>query len=250
MSLFGYKITILTAVLPSLLIMIAIENCIYVLNKYHQEYKMHGNKTKALSRVIQRIGFAALMTNVTTATGFATFIFTSNTILKEFGIVASVNVILEYLLTFTLIPIIFSYINPPKPKHMRHLDNKLMKGIIEKLIIIIANKRKAIYTTGIIIILVCVYGVTQMHTSGKITDDLPSSDPVYKDLKFFESNFGGVMPFEISIDTKKKNGVINNPSTIYNINRLQREIRQYPFFAKPISLSSSYLIIHSLLLLL
>lgn len=235
-SLLGYKITILTAVLPSLLIMIAIENCIYFLNKYHQEYKLHGNKVKALSRVIQRIGFAAMMTNVTTATGFATFIFTSNTILKQFGIVASINVLLEFFLTFTLIPIIFSYSNPPKEKHTRHLDNKLMKGILEKLEYIILNKRKLIYITGAIILLFCLYGVTKMHTSGKITDDIQPKDPVSIDLKFFESNFGGVMPFEISIDTKKKNGVMKL-STIQKIDKLENELKTYPEFAKPLSLA-------------
>jgi uncharacterized protein len=236
MSLFGYKITILTAVLPSLLIMIAIENCIYVLNKYHIEYKNHGNQMKALTRVIQRIGFATLMTNVTTATGFATFIFTSNTILKEFGIVASINVMIEFLLTFALIPIIFSYAAPPKEKHIRHLDNKIIKGIIEKLINIIVYRRPLIYFTGLGIVVICLYGVTKMHTSGKITDDIPSSNKVYKDLKFFESNFGGVMPFEISIDTKKKNGVLKL-AVIQKIEKLENRLKKLPEFAKPLSLA-------------
>ena len=235
-SLLGYKITILTAVLPSLLIMIAIENCIYVLNKYHLEYKHHGNQMKALTRVIQRIGFATLMTNVTTATGFATFIFTSNTMLKEFGIVASMNVMIEFLLTFTLIPIMFSYAAPPKEKHIRHLDNKIIKGIVEKLIKIIIYRRRTIYITGAAIIVICIYGVTKMHTSGKITDDIPSSNKVYKDLKFFESNFGGVMPFEIAIDTKKKNGVLKL-FVIQKIDRLEKDIRKHPEFAKPLSIA-------------
>lgn len=235
-SLFGFKITILTGIIPSLLTIIAIENCIYLINKYHWEYKNHGNKVKALSQVVRRIGFATLMTNATTATGFATFIFTSNAILREFGIVASLNVMIAFIMSLVLVPIIFSYLKPPSEKQIKHLENRKVNFIIEKIIHLIFNKRGLIYTVCIIFIGVCIYGLTLMKTSGKLVDDLKADDPIYTDLKFFEKNFSGVMPFEISIDTKKNNGVMKL-STIRKIDELQQELAKYPILSKPMSLA-------------
>ncbi|MDD5570924.1 MAG: efflux RND transporter permease subunit [Bacteroidales bacterium] len=235
-ALFNYKITMLTGVIPSLLVIKAIQNCIYLLNKYHWEYKSHGNKVKALSRVVQRIGFATLITNITTAIGFAAFIFTSNALLKEFGVIASMNVMFEYLLSIILIPIIFSYLPPPQPKHILHLDSKFVKTIMSKVKFIVLNKRGMAYIAGSAIILISIYGMTLMRTSGKVVDDIPEKDPIYKDLKFFENNFSGVMPFEISIDTKKKNGVLRL-STIRKIDSLQKVISEFRIFSKPLSLA-------------
>jgi hypothetical protein len=235
-SLFNYKITILTGVIPSLLVIIAIENCIYLINKYHWEYRNHGNKIKALSRVVKRIGFATLMTNLTTATGFATFIFTSNAMLKQFGVVASINVMVEYAMSLLLIPIIFSYLAPPKTKHVEHLENKRVNRIIDVIKNLVFTKRKQIYIITALFIVGCIFGITKMKTSGKVVDDLRTDDPVYVDLKFFEKNFNGVMPFEISIDTKKPNGVMKL-STINKIEKLQKELDSFPQFSKALSLA-------------
>jgi predicted RND superfamily exporter protein len=234
-SLFGYKITILTGVIPSLLVIIAIENCIYLINKYHWEYKLHGNKVKALSRVVKRIGFATLMTNLTTATGFATFMFTSSEILKEFGVIASINVMVEYIMSIMLIPIIFSYLPPPEEKQIKHLENKKVNMVIESIKTIVFNRRKMVYIITGVFMLGCIYGISKMKTSGKVVDDIKINDPIYTDLKFFEKNFHGVMPFEISIDTKKKNGVMKL-STLNKIDKLQRELDSFPEFSRPLSL--------------
>jgi len=235
-AIFGYKITILTGVIPSLIVIIAIENCIYILNKYHWEYRSHGNKVKALSRVVQRIGFASLMTNAATATGFAAFILVSNQMLREFGVITSLNIMLEYILCITLLPIIFSYIEPPKPKHLKHLDNVFFGKILERIIYMINHRRQLIYIAAGAFLLVGAIGLSLMKTSGKVVDDLQHDDPIYVDLKFFENNFGGVMPFEISIDTKKRNGVMRL-SSVEKIDELQQAIMSHPQFSRPLSIA-------------
>ncbi len=233
--LFNFKISILTGVIPSLIVIIAIENCIYILNKYHWEYRSHGNKIRALIRVVQRIGFASLMTNAATALGFAAFILISNQMLREFGIITALNIMLEYLLCITLLPIIFSFIDPPTEKHTKHLDSNFFGAIINKIIQLITYRRSLIYSIAGTLLLIGFVGISMMKTSGKIVDDFETDDPIYIDLKFFEHNFGGVMPFEISIDTKKKNGVIAG-TTLDKINELQKMINSYPEFSKPLSL--------------
>ncbi len=235
LALFGFEITILTGVIPSLVVIIVIENCIYILNKYHFEYVRHGNKKQALLNSIQRIGFASLMTNMATALGFGAFIIIPNQMLREFGIVTSINVMLLYFLSIIMLPIIFSYLDPPSTKNVKHLENKIFKSIIEKIVFLITHRRKAIYITSLVLVVIGVLGVSKMKTSGRSTDDFKSNDPIAIDLAFFEKNFGGVMPFEISVDTKKPNGVLA-PATLSRINQLQEKINENPKFSKPLSI--------------
>lgn len=236
MVLFGYEITILTGILPPLLIIIGVENCIFLLNKFHYEYRAHGNKVKALSRMLHRVGNATFLTNLTTATGFAAFILTGNRILVEFGIIASINIMVVFVLTIVLIPIFFSYLKPPRERHIRHLDNRFTVKLLEKIVYVVLNHRKTIYVSATIITIAGIIGITRLHTSGSLVDDIPHKDKLYKDLLFFEKEFKGVLPFEIEIDTGKKRGV-TQLATIRKINQLQDSLATYPEFSRPLSVA-------------
>ena len=235
-SLLDYKITILTGILPPLLIIIVVENCIFLLNKYHEEYKNHGNKIKSLSRMVRRIGNANLLTNATTAAGFAAFTITGNKILVEFGVIASICILSAYFLTLFLIPIFFSYLGNPKEKHLNRIEKSFAKKIIIKVIYIVGNYRNIIYVITVICVILAIIGITKLKTTGNVVDDIPANDPLYIDLMFLEKNFKGVMPFEISIDTKKKNGVLKL-STINRIEQLQKVLAEYPEFSEPLSVA-------------
>jgi uncharacterized protein len=235
LSLFGFKITILSGMIPPLLIVIGIPNSIYMLNKFHHEYVQHGNKMKALQRVIIKIGNATFLTNLTTAAGFATFIIVKSDILRQFGIVASLNIMGLFVLSLLLIPIIFSFIEPPSSRHVNHLNNKFVSEIIRKLILITEHHRKKVYVVAVIILGIGVYGITLMKSSGYMVDDIPEHDPVYKDLKFFESNFDGLMPLEIMVDTKRPGGVMQL-ATFNKIDQMEKTLAEYSELSPPISL--------------
>ncbi len=236
MGIFGFKISILTGIVPSLLIIIGIENCIFLLNRYLSEYSSHQNKVKALSRIIQRIGTATFLTNLTTAVGFATFILSPTSILKEFGIIASINIMIEFLLSLTLIPIILSFLPVPRERHIKHLQSKKAHFLLTNIENIIVNYKKSVVVGFIIILSVGILGMLKMETSGKMVDDLKSSDPIFKDLKFFENKVGGVMPMEILINTQKKNGVMQLKN-IEKMEQLQQHLQNnYSYFSRPLSI--------------
>jgi predicted RND superfamily exporter protein len=235
MSLFGFKITILTGMMPAIIIIIGIENSIYMLNKYNFEFSQYGNKIKALQRVIIRIGTATFMTNLTAAAGFGTSIMTKSDMLIQFGIITSINIICLFLLSLVLIPIIYSFVDPPKPKHLRYLEGRSMTRIIDRLILITKRNRRAVYSVTIGLVILGFVGAAFIKTSGYMVDDLPKSDPIYKDLKFFEQNFHGLMPLEIMVDTKKPNGVIQI-STFRKMDQLEKKLAEYPELSPPLSL--------------
>ena len=132
LGILGYEITILTALIPPLLIVIGVPNCIFLINKYHNEFREHGNKSKSLVQMIRRVGNITILTNTTTALGFATFILTSSKDLRQFGLVASINIFAVFILSLLLIPIVFSYLNPPKKRHVSHLDRKWLNNLYRK----------------------------------------------------------------------------------------------------------------------
>lgn len=234
--LFGYKITILLGLIPPLIIVIGIPNCVYLINKYHQEYKKHGNQARALTRIIQKIGGATFLTNMTTAIGFATFIFTSSSILIEFGYIAAVNVMIVFFLSLLIIPTVFSYLPPPKQKHIKHLDNTWMLGLVSNLVNVVLYKRKQVYVITLVVIALSIYGISLIETTGNVADDVPRNDKLYTDLLFFEENFSGVMPFEVVIDTRKE-GMAAQIPTLKKIEKLQELIHSYPEFSRPLSIA-------------
>ena len=235
LGLFHYKITILTAIIPPLIIVIGITNCIFLINKYQQEIKTHRNQAKALQRVISKIGVSTLMTNVTTAIGFATFMITGNDLLYEFGLVTSINVITVYLLTLLVVPIVYSFMPLPKEKHLNHLSKNYLSSILNLVENLVKNKRNLIYSIYGLLLIFSVIGVSQMKVSGSLIGEMPKSASFFKDIVFFEKEFNGVMPLEIMINTKRKKGVMKS-STLRKMDELQNTIDSIPELSKPVSI--------------
>ncbi|HFG0577955.1 efflux RND transporter permease subunit [Flavobacterium psychrophilum] len=235
LGLLGYEITVLTALVPTLVIVIGIPNCIFLINKYHQEYQVHGNKAKSLQRVITKTGTATLMTNLTTALGFATFIVTNNVLLTEFGVVTSINIIALYLLCLFIIPIFFSYIPAPIPRHLGHLEREYLTSFMGWILRTVKYNRIGVYITSILLLVLGIIGIYEIRISGSIIEDMPKRTAFFDDIRFFEKEFDGVMPLEIMIDTKRKKGVMKL-SMLKRMEELEETIQEIPELAKPLSI--------------
>ncbi len=234
LGLFQYEITILTALIPPLIIVIGIPNCIFLINKYQQEVKKHGNQALSLQRVISKVGNATLMTNCTTALGFATFIILDSDLLKEFGIVASINILCIFLLSLLIIPIVYSFMSIPKDKHLKHLRKKWIDRFVSWMEHVVRNHRIAVYITSVIVLVTSIIGIYQIQITGSRIEDLPKDAKFFKDIRFFEEEFDGIMPVEVVVDTKQKNGVLK-PVTLKRMNQLAEEIDETHELSKPVS---------------
>jgi predicted RND superfamily exporter protein len=237
LGLLNYEITVLTALIPPLIIVIGIPNCIFLINKYQHEVKSHGNKVKSLQRVITKIGNATLMTNVTTASGFATFILTESKLLKEFGIVASLSILAIFILCLLIIPIIYTFLPYPKDRHLEHLNKRWIGGFVDWMERMVKHKKITIYTTAVILMMASMIGINQIKISGSLIEDMPKNKQFFKDIRFFENEFNGIMPLEIMVDTKRKKGVMKL-ATLKRINEVEELINDIPELSKPISVVS------------
>lgn len=230
----GYEITVLTAIIPPLIIVIGIPNCVFLINKYQQEIKKHGNQAKSLQRVITKIGNATLMTNLTTASGFATFIFTQSELLSEFGIVASLNIVAIFLLSLLIIPVIYSYMPPPKEKHLKHLGNRWIESFVNWMVTTVKQRRVSIYIVSVTVLAVSIIGIYNIKISGSLLEDMPKKADFFKDIQFFEEEFEGIMPLEFMINTQRKNGV-TKLTNLKKIEQLALQIEEIPELSSPLS---------------
>ena len=232
-----YEITVLSALIPPVIIVIGVPNCIFLINKYQLEFINHGNKIKSLQRMIAKIGNATLMTNSTTALGFATFIITKSKLLTEFGTVASLSIMAVFILSILIIPIIYSYLPRPKEIHLEHLKKKWVKSLGDWIENTVKSKNIKIYLTSILLTLVASAGLSLIKTSGSLLEDMPKNAGFYKDIEFYEKEFKGIMPIEIVIKTNKPGGIIRS-STLRKMNTLEKVIKEIPQLSEPISVVS------------
>lgn len=232
--LLGYEITILTGLIPSLIVVIGIPNCIYFLNKYHTEYQRNPNKTKALLRMVDRMGIVTLFTNMTTAIGFGVFAFTESNLLRTFGIVAAISITALFIISLIFIPALYSFLSPPKGRHTHYLESKWINKLLNYNTNWVFSHRKWIYGFSALIVIISFVGIYQLKTVGYIVDDLPEDDKVYTDLKFFEKHFTGVMPLEIVVDTRRKGGA-TSLTVMQKVEELNQHLDKFPEMGRALS---------------
>ena len=233
--LMHYEITILTGIIPALVVIIGVPNSIFILNKYYYEFGITGNKMQAINTVIAKVGITTFIANVTTAIGFGVLCFTNSELLAQFGLVASLSIMVTFVLSLILVPVFFSYLPDPRHQQSGIKDRRLMQFVLIKLDHLVHNHRKAIYTVTILMVAICFYGMLKINVNGFVVDDLPKTSNTLSDLQFFEANFKGVLPLEVSIDTKRKNGVMNR-AVIHKVEKLEGLISSYPEFSRSLSL--------------
>lgn len=236
-ALLGFKITLLSGMIPPIVVVIGIPNAIYLMNKYHTEFASHGNKVLAISRVIRKVGLATFLTNLTTAIGFLVLLTADITVLREFGIVAGLNVMATFVVSLILIPGVFSWMPPPSKKHLKHLEVKVFDKFLEGVDLQVHRSRPIIYSVTVVIVLFAVIGMSRLHSVSFMVDDLPEESVVKKDLEFFEANFSGVMPLEVVVDTGKKRGVID-VRNLRKIDELEEFLHAQKDISKPVSIVS------------
>ncbi len=237
LSLLNYKITLLTALLPPLIVVIGIPNCVYMINYYHFSLNKFSSRKEAILHVIKTIGSITLITNLTTAVGFFVLATTDIKVLNEFGIVAGINVMATFFVSIFLLPSIYLILPKPKPKQTNYLNYSFLYFLINLFKTISFHYQKKVFVFYIFLILVSLYGLSKIKAVSFLIDDVPAESSLMKDMKFFESNFSGVMPLEIVIDTKNKKGV-QNLKTLRKIDKLENFLKEKPYISDPISIVS------------
>lgn len=239
LALFGFKITLLTGLIPPVIVTIGITNAIYLLNKYHLEFAKTQDKLEAITVVVKKMGLAMFLTNLTVAIGFLTLLATDITILREFGIVAGINIMALFFVCLIMIPSVFSWLPVPSEKHLRHLNFPIMGWFLKMTDLLVHRHRTGIYIATLILTTLAIIGMLRLKAETFMADDVPSQSQVKKDLQFFEENFSGVMPLEIVVKfvTKKKRPVLD-VKNLEKVNEFEQFLDSISLISRPVSVVS------------
>ncbi len=238
-KLFGFKITLLSGLIPPVIVTLGITNAIYLLNKYHLEFARTKDKLKAINVVVQKMGLATFLTNLTVAIGFLTLLATDILILREFGIVAGINIMVLFVISLIMIPSVFSWLPTPSEKHLRHLSFPKMHAFLKFIDLLVHRQRNLIYFFSILFAVLSCIGIWQLRSLSFMVDDVPEESQVKRDLHFFENNFSGIMPLEVVVEFKtKKRRPVLDVNNLAKVEEFETFLDSLPMVSKPVSILS------------
>ena len=157
--------------------------------------------------------------------------------LKEFGIVASLSIIAIFILCLLIIPILYTFLPYPKERHLEHLNKRWIGAFVNWMENMVKHRKITIYATALLLIVGSIIGIYQIKISGSLIEDMPQDTEFFRDIRFFETEFNGIMPLEIMIDTKRKKGVMKL-ATLKRMEQLEELIHDIPELSRPISVVS------------
>lgn len=204
----GKSFDLLMVMLPTIIFVVGMSDLVHLLAKYLDELRQGKEKFEAIKVAFKEVRWATFLTSLTTAIGFFSLTFANITPIKEFGIYAGISVFVAYFLAFTFLPSVLVLVNPPQKLIESPKNNFWDKFLRKWLISIFNNKSKIIFiTVGLVII--GVFTANALKIDNYLLEDLSNSDPVKKDVIYFEENYSGLRPFEAEIIAKKESGVIS-----------------------------------------
>lgn len=141
--------------------------------------------------MVQRMGIVTLFTNLTAAIGFGVFFFTQSAVLKEFGVVAGLNILWLFVISLIFLPAILSYLPEPREKQVNYLESPLLNWLLKRLEILVFHYRPVVYVGTVLVLVFAVMGMSRLNSVGYILDDVPHRDRLYTDLKFLNAILKG-----------------------------------------------------------
>lgn len=235
-GLYGFKLTLLTALLPPVIIILGIPPSIYMLSEYHRLYVAKGHKVAAIREMLRQLGLVTFMIHANTALGFLTLYLTNVVTLQEFGLVAFWGTLATYLLTIWLLPSFFMLLPEPKERHLRHLTNRWVVRLVRWVGEVVEKRRIWVYGMTAGLFLVGGMGALRLRAVSYMADDLPSDAQVVQDQRFFAQRYGGTMPFELVIEANAPQG-IRRLRTLRALSALQDSLRRYPELSRTLSMA-------------
>lgn len=201
MGWFNEPINILLIILPTIMFIVAMSDVIHVVSRYLDALRFGNSKFESIKITFKEVGFATFLTSITTAIGFFSLYFVNVQPIKVFGVVTGIGVLIAFVLTFTLLPVLF-YIFP-SPKYIYQKESGIFwHKRLRKWFLLILRKRKTVLIIYGGILLLFFFGITKIETNNFLMDDLSAKAPLKIDFNYIDAHYGGIRPFEMAIILK------------------------------------------------
>jgi uncharacterized protein len=195
MPLFGVKLSVISTVLPVILVAVGSAYGIHIVTHYLEAVKGKGEMSREehnalILALLRKIGKAVFLAAVTTLAGFISFGFTSVVPIREFSYFSTFGVLVSFLVAVTLIPSLLIIRGPQvlaaKDKKADAVDSAITGALVR----IASRKAAVVFAVGIIIAL-SVWGVSKIVIDNIFVEYFKTNTDIYKSDRFIREKFGG-----------------------------------------------------------
>lgn len=218
MAVTDTPMSIILTVLPTIMFVVAMSDVIHLVSRYLDALRSSDNTFNAISIAVKEVGLATLLTSITTSIGFFSLYFVNIEPIQVFGIVMGCGVLLAFVLTFAILPIMFYLFSGPKYVREQKKDHFWGKFLRSTFLYLIRRPKRVIAIT-VAVMLTSVFGAYFLRSNNYILDDLKSSEELKQNFNFIDANYGGVRPFELVVTMKDTS---ESMWTLDNLERLER----------------------------
>lgn len=219
MGTVGQPINLVLTVLPSIIFVVAMSDVIHLVTKYFDELRLGKSKIDAVKVAYKEIGFATLLTSITTAIGFLTLLTVGMKPIHNFGIYTALGVMIAFFLAYTLLPALLILTKPPKIVETSFTRNTWYPILHNSLRWVLRNY-KGIGVGFVVLATVSIIGTFKVETNYFLLEDLKESSKLRQDYKYFDEEFMGLRPFELSIKLKDDGKSIYDYDVLSELNEL------------------------------
>ncbi len=219
----GFYLTGPSVSAPTMILTLAVADCVHILTSYYYEMRQGKEKKIALQESL-RINFKPiLLTSVTTAIGFMSMNFSDSPPFRDLGNMVAIGVMLAFFFAITVFPALLMIL----PVKASKIAPESQNGFMEKLGEFVVAKRKILLPTTAIIIVVIASFLPQNKLDDNFVEYFDTSVPFRSATDYMEANLSGLSLIEISVDSQVSSG-INDPKFLKAIGDFSDWIRALP----------------------
>lgn len=204
MGLTGIEVSILTAVIPALIILIGTTEDSYLIHEFVEEKnKLHTSKDIMIKIISKKLSLSIILTSITTIIGFASIYVNKIVILQDFAIVSAFGLFVNFLITIILVPIIF---------HSFNIKIHYEKTIKYTKILNFANNiflyhTKKLYFILFLALSIFISFIPKILLDNNILGYFKENSQIIKRANYFKTYTNGIQSFYIIVKTPKKNNL-------------------------------------------
>jgi uncharacterized protein len=210
MPLFGVRLSIISTVLPVILVAVGSAYGIHIVSHYYDEaarkvdLDREGNRRLILA-VLGKVRWPVFLAALTTFAGFASFCFTNVMPIREFGYFSSFGVLASFAVSLTLIPalvIIRGPIRRPAAAAAAAPAEDRLSAAVADAFSAVSRKPRATIGAYAIAALVSVIGLTRVVTDNILVEYFKDNTDVVRSDVFIREHFGGTKSVSVVVRTK------------------------------------------------
>jgi predicted RND superfamily exporter protein len=227
MGLLGMRVNVITTILPPLLLAVGVADAMHLLVDYQNRCRLGDDKLTALREVYRELLGPLFLTALTTAIGMLSLAVSRIHAIRDFGYFAAFGVASAFLLTVTFVPIVLSYLPPPKPAPDRrgeaYLSTKVLTALHD---FTMSHGRSVLVGWGVVIALAIAFAL-QVRAESSFIRIFKESSRIRRDTDYIQQRLAGSGTVEITVDTGTEDG-IKDPDTLRAIEGLEHFLESQP----------------------